>query len=198
MWEALQLHVSKREMKTVFVSRTCCPSPGSLWWRCVLGCLGPSQHKPHRTSLYPEPPCRHSHWSRRCTVDWDIDDENESLELWGISQVTEKWKSERTDVSFKGLICVPVIILGKQFLRSWTVLVLENNIFASNCSWFSTSWGKWDLNIKYTLRQRNEALWPTSSIPPVRWSGSCAESSACWSREFTSSQKLQQSEKTFT
>lgn len=53
----------------VLVSHTCCPSQGFPWLRCALGCSGPSLHTPRHTSLYPEPPCRRSHWSHKCTVE---------------------------------------------------------------------------------------------------------------------------------
>lgn len=53
----------------VLVPHTCCPSQGFPWWRCELGCSGPSQRTPHRTSLFPKSLCRHSHWSHRCTAE---------------------------------------------------------------------------------------------------------------------------------
>lgn len=64
------------EWKTALVSHTCCPSRGFPWWRCVLGCSGPSRRTPHRTCLYPEPPCCRSHWSHRRTVERNEDGMN--------------------------------------------------------------------------------------------------------------------------
>lgn len=73
--------MNKKKTVWVLVSHTCCPSRGFPWLRCVLGCSGPSLHTPHHTSPYPEPPCRHSHWSHKCTVEKQRRDHKE---MWGI------------------------------------------------------------------------------------------------------------------
>lgn len=65
---ALQPISIQRRGNKAFASHTCCPFQGFPWWRCVLGCSGPSPRTPRHTCLYPEPRYHRSHQSRKHTV----------------------------------------------------------------------------------------------------------------------------------
>lgn len=103
-------NVSQSTIERETVSHTCCPSLGSPWWQCVLGCSGPSQRKPHHMSLYPEPLCRHSQWSHIWTAEmrsrrWLCID---VWALWGTSQTQTDTKTSggKTDIMLSKYFCL--------------------------------------------------------------------------------------------
>lgn len=67
MPQLTRLRFKRKKIKKPPVSRTCCPFQGFPWWRCVLGCSGPSRRRPRHTCLYPGPPYDHSHRSHKRT-----------------------------------------------------------------------------------------------------------------------------------